>query len=461
MKKVIIIEDSPTFCNMLGKKLEAKGWKTILCYNYRDGLKAVKESSEWDVVISDMRLGNDNGIDLLEWMRSNGYQNPFIIMTSYDESMSAVRTCWQERSNRKILRAYDESMSAVRTMKLGAEDYIPKKLLLDVVYERLEEIIDKQKRLVELNNKIVYRKSEKFRRIYKMAELFAKSDMAVMILGDNGTGKEHIAEKIHLQSKRADKPFEVVDCGTLSAELAVSALFGHEKGAFTSADAARKGYFEMAAGGTLFLDEIGNLPKDVQAMLLRVLQSKSYRPLGATKDKVADVRIIAATNENLQEAVREGRFRSDLYYRLHEAVIEIPRLRDCKEDIMPLANFFLKLYDRHTDKEIKCISKEAQRALVSHTWPGNVRELKSCIMRAMLLCENEIIDVEDLQLSQSALTDEALDFDEQERKINRERILWALKQCNGIKRDAAKMLEMSHTTFYARMKEYGIPTNKL
>ena len=429
MKKVIIIEDSPTFCNMLGKKLEAKGWKTILCYNYRDGLKAVKESSEWDVVISDMRLGNDNGIDLLEWMRSNGYQNPFIIMTSYDESMSAVRT-----------------------MKLGAEDYIPKKLLLDVVYERLEEIIDKQKRLVELNNKIVYRKSEKFRRIYKMAELFAKSDMAVMILGDNDTGKEHIAEKIHLQSKRADKPFEVVDCGTLSAELAVSALFGHEKGAFTSADAARKGYFELASGGTLFLDEIGNLPKDVQAMLLRVLQSKSYRPLGATKDKVADVRIIAATNENLQEAVREGRFRSDLYYRLHEAVIEIPRLRDCKEDIMPLANFFLKLYDRHTDKEIKCISKEAQRALVSHTWPGNVREL---------LCENEIIDVEDLQLSQSALTEEALDFDEQERKINRERILWALKQCNGIKRDAAKMLEMSHTTFYTRMKEYGIPTNKL
>lgn len=438
MKKVIIIEDSPTFCNMLGKKLEAKGWKTILCYNYRDGLKAVRESSEWDVVISDMRLGDDNGIDLLEWMRRNGYKNPFIIMTSYDESMSAVRT-----------------------MKLGAEDYIPKKLLLDVVYERLEEIIDKQKRLVELNNKIVYRKSEKFRRIYKMAELFAKSDMAVMILGDNGTGKEHIAEKIHLQSKRADKPFEVVDFGTLSAELAVSALFGHEKGAFTSADAARKGYFELAAGGTLFLDEIGNLPKDVQAMLLRVLQSKSYRPLGATKDKVADVRIIAATNENLQEAVREGRFRSDLYYRLHEAVIEIPRLRDCKEDIMPLANFFLKLYDRHTDKEIKCISKEAQRALVSHTWPGNVRELKSCIMRAMLLCENEIIDVEDLQLSQSALTEEALDFDEQERKINRERILWALKQCNGIKRDAAKMLEMSHTTFYARMKEYGIPTNKL
>ena len=263
MKKVIIIEDSPTFCNMLGKKLEAKGWKTILCYNYRDGLKAVMESSEWGVVISDMRLGNDNGIDLLEWMRSNGYQNPFIIMTSYDESMSAVRT-----------------------MKLGAEDYIPKKLLLDVVYERLEEIIDKQKRLVELNNKIVYRKSEKFRRIYKMAELFAKSDMAVMILGDNGTGKEHIAEKIHLQSKRADKPFEVVDCGTLSAELAVSTLFGHEKGAFTSADAARKGYFELAAGGTLFLDEIGNLPNSpphstrVLSSRPRCLRSRSSAAVG-------------------------------------------------------------------------------------------------------------------------------------------------------------------------------------
>lgn len=437
MKKVIIIEDSLTFCNMLGKKLEAKGWETTLCYNYRDGLKAVKESSEWDIVISDMRLGKDNGIDLLEWMRGNGYQNPFLIMTSYDESMSAVRT-----------------------MKLGAEDYIPKKLLFDVVYERLEEIVDKRKRLIELNNKIVDRKSEKFRQIYKMAGLFAKSDMAVIILGDNGTGKEHIAEKIHLQSKRADKPFEVVDCGTLSAELAASALFGHEKGAFTSADAARKGYFELAAGGTLFLDEIGNLPIDVQTMLLRVLQSKTYRPLGATKDKVADVRIIAATNENLQEAVREGRFRSDLYYRLHEAVIEIPQLRECKEDIIPLANFFLKLYDRHTDKKIKGISKEAQKALVSHTWPGNVRELKSCIMRAMLLCENEMIDVNDLQLSQSSLREEALDFDEQERNINRERILWALKQCNGVKRDAAKLLEMSHTTFYTRMKEYGIPTNR-
>lgn len=437
MKKVIIIEDSPTFCNTLGKKLETKGWKTTLCYNYKDGLKAVKESSEWDIVISDMRLGKDNGIDLLEWMRGNGYQNPFIIMTSYDESMSAVRT-----------------------MKLGAEDYIPKKLLFDVVYERLEEIMDKRKRLIELNNKIVDRKSEKFRQIYKMAGLFAKSDMAVMIWGDNGTGKEHIAEKIHLQSKRADKPFEIVDCGTLSAELAASALFGHEKGAFTSADAARKGYFELAAGGTLFLDEIGNLPIDVQAMLLRVLQSKTYRPLGATKDKVADVRIIAATNENLQEAVREGRFRSDLYYRLHEAVIEIPQLRECKEDIMPLANFFLKLYRQHTDKKAVTISKEAQKALVNHTWPGNVRELKSCIMRAMLLCEDEMIDVEDLQLSQSSLKDEALNFDEQERNINRERILWALKQCNGIKRDAAKLLEMSHTTFYARMKECGIPTNK-
>lgn len=434
MKKVIIIEDSPTFCNALGKKLEAKGWETTLCYNYKDGLKAVKESSEWDIIISDMRLGNDNGIDLLEWMRYNGYKNPFLIMTSYDESMSAVRT-----------------------MKLGAEDYIPKKLLFDVVYERLEEIMDKRKRLIELNNKIVDRKSDKFRQIYKMAGLFAKSDMAVMILGDNGTGKEHIAEKIHLQSKRANMPFEIVDCGTLSAELAASALFGHEKGAFTSADTARKGYFELAAGGTLFLDEIGNLPIDVQAMLLRVLQSKTYRPLGSAKDKVADVRIIAATNENLQKAVQDGRFRSDLYYRLHEAVIDIPQLRECKEDIMPLANFFLKQYSQHSDTKVRGISKDAQKALVSHTWPGNVRELKSCIMRAVLLCENEMVGVDNLQLSQSSLVDEALNFEEQERNINRERILWALEQCNGIKRDAAKLLEMSHTTFYARMKEYSVP----
>lgn len=435
MKKVIIIDDSLSFCNSLSRKLEAKGWETTTCYSYKEGMKAVMASSEWDIVICDMRLGKDNGIDLLEWMRKNGYRNPFLIMTSYDETMSAVRT-----------------------MKLGAEDYIPKKLLLDIIYERLEEIIEKRKRILELNNKIVERKSEAFRLIYKHAGLFARSDMAVMILGDNGTGKEHIAEKIHLQSKRADKSFEVVDCGTLSAELAASCLFGHEKGAFTSAEKARKGYFELAEGGTLFLDEIGNLPLDVQAMLLRVLQSKTYRPLGGTKDNVADVRVIAATNENLREAVREGRFRSDLFYRLHEAVIEIPRLCDCKEDILPLANFFLRQVSMHTEGcVVKGIDKEAQKALLAYSWPGNVRELKSCITRAVILCEKEMVGVDELLLSKEAQRQDAMNFDEQERHVNRERILWALKQCNGVKRDAAKLLEMSHSTLYARMKEYDIP----
>ena len=432
MKKVIIIEDSPTFCNMLGKKLEAKGWKTILCYNYRDGLKTVKESSEWDVVISDMRLGNDNGIDLLEWMRSNGYQNPFIIMTSYDESMSAVRT-----------------------MKLGAEDYIPKKLLLDVVYERLEEIIDKQKRLVELNNKIVYRKSEKFRRIYKMAELFAKSDMAVMILGDNGTGKEHIAEKIHLQSKRADKPFEVVDCGTLSAELAVSALFGHEKGAFTSADAARKGYFELAAGGTLFLDEVGNLAPETQQMLLRAIQERRYRPVGDRTDRSFNVRIIAATNENLEKAVNEKRFRQDLLYRLHDFDITVPPLRDCQEDIMPLAEFFREIANNELECKVSGFSSEARKALLTHSWPGNVRELRQKIMGAVLQAQTGLVTKEHLELGiteTTSITGFSLRNDEEDK----ERILRALKQADGNRKVAAELLGIGRTTLYNKLEEYGL-----
>lgn len=435
--KIIVVEDNIVYCEYVCNMLSREGYRNMKAYHLSTAKKHLQQATDNDIVVADLRLPDGSGIDLLCWMRKEGKMQPFIIMTDYAE----VNT-------------------AVESMKLGSIDYIPKQLVEDKLVPLIRSIL-KERQAGQRRMPIFAREGSAFQKIMHRIRLVAATDMSVMIFGENGTGKEHIAHLLHDKSKRAGKPFVAVDCGSLSKELAPSAFFGHVKGAFTGADNAKKGYFHEAEGGTLFLDEVGNLALETQQMLLRAIQERRYRPVGDKADRNFNVRIIAATNENLQEAVREGRFRSDLYYRLHEAVIEIPRLRDCKEDIMPLANFFLKLYDRHTDKEIKCISKEAQRALVSHTWPGNVRELKSCIMRAMLLCENEIIDVEDLQLSQSALTEEALDFDEQERKINRERILWALKQCNGIKRDAAKMLEMSHTTFYARMKEYGIPTNKL
>ena len=435
--KIIVVEDNIVYCEYVCNMLSREGYRNMKAYHLSTAKKHLQQATDNDIVVADLRLPDGSGIDLLCWMRKEGKMQPFIIMTDYAE----VNT-------------------AVESMKLGSIDYIPKQLVEDKLVPLIRSIL-KERQAGQRRMPIFAREGSAFQKIMHRIRLVAATDMSVMIFGENGTGKEHIAHLLHDKSKRAGKPFVAVDCGSLSKELAPSAFFGHVKGAFTGADNAKKGYFHEAEGGTLFLDEVGNLALETQQMLLRAIQERRYRPVGDKADRNFNVRIIAATNENLQEAVREGRFRSDLYYRLHEAVIEIPRLRDCKEDIMPLANFFLKLYDRHTDKEIKCISKEAQRALVSHTWPGNVRELKSCIMRAMLLCENEIIDVEDLQLSQSTLTEEALDFDEQERKINRERILWALKQCNGIKRDAAKMLEMSHTTFYARMKEYGIPTNKL
>ena len=231
---------------------------------------------------------------------------------------------------------YDEVPTAVRSLKLGAEDFIPKNLLEMNLPPLLKSL---QKRLEYHKVPIYERQSAAFREIDRKIRLVAPTNMSVLILGESGTGKEHIAEKIHTMSKRSVGPFVAVDCGLLSKELASSTLFGHEKGAFTGAESKKQGFWEEAAGGTLFLDEIGNLPPEVQQMLLRALEAKRYRPTGGSKDKRADVRIIAATNEDLQAAIAEKHFRQDLFHRIKEYTLNIPPLRECREDTMPLADF--------------------------------------------------------------------------------------------------------------------------
>lgn len=243
-------------------------------------------------------------------------------------------------------------------MKSGAEDYIPKKLIEDNLFPLLKTL---QKRTERHETPIHERQSAAFREIDHKIKLVAPTNMSVLVLGENGTGKEHIAEKIHTMSKRAGKPFVAVDCGLLSKELAASALFGHEKGAFTGADAKQKGYWEEADGGTLFLDEIGNLPAEVQQMMLRTLETKRYRPIGGNKEKAADVRIIAATNEDMQSAIAEKRFRQDLFHRIKEYTLNIPPLRECCEDIMPLAEFFRELANKEFGKQVKGFDSEARR----------------------------------------------------------------------------------------------------
>lgn len=274
-------------------------------------------------------------------------------------------------------------------------------------------------------------------------------------MGENGTGKEHIAEKIHVRGIRAGKRFVTVDCGTLSGELAASALFGHEKGSFTGADAPKKGYFEEANGGTLFLDEVGNLPLEVQQMLLRAIQNRRYRPVGAGKDRSADVRIIAATNEDLAKAIEEKHFRQDLYQRLKEFAIQVPPLRECREDILPLAGFFREQVNGEFEKQTKGFDAEAEWKLLSHTWPGNVRELRQTIRMAVLLTDADTIMADALGI-ESIATPSDTSLVLKDEATEKGRILRALEQTKGNRSLAAELLGIGRTTLYGKMKQYGI-----
>ena len=316
MGRIIVVEDNIIYSDFVCRLLESKGYPSVSTSTCNGARMLFAKMREDDIILADLRLNDGDGISLLEELRKQGKNNPYIVMTDYDEVPTAVRS-----------------------MKQGAEDYIPKKLIEANLFPLLKTL---RKRMERHDTPIHERQSAAFREIDRKIRLVAPTNMSVLILGESGTGKEHIAEKIHARSKRAAGPFVAVDCGLLSKELASSTLFGHEKGAFTGAESKKQGFWEEAAGGTLFLDEIGNLPPEVQQMLLRALEAKRYRPTGGSKDKRADVRIIAATNEDLQAAIAEKRFRQDLFHRIKEYTLNIPPLRECREDIMPLADFFLQ-----------------------------------------------------------------------------------------------------------------------
>ena len=293
MGRIIVIEDNPVFRDHVCGMLEKAGYETRTAYDCAGARRLLAELDEEDIILSDLRLPDGECTEVLERMREAGIRNPFVIMTDYAQVASAVSS-----------------------MRLGAEDYIPKTLLQEKLLPRIRELVRKTERRHTMP--ILERRSAAFRTIDRRISLVAPTDIGVLILGENGTGKEHIAEKIHAQSTRQKGPFVAIDCGMLTRELAASELFGYEKGAFTGATTGKKGCMAEADGGTLFLDEVGNLPAEVQPKLLRALQTKCYRPTGCTRERKADVRIVAATNENLEKAVEEGRFRRDLYHRLKE-----------------------------------------------------------------------------------------------------------------------------------------------
>ena len=434
MGKIIVLEDNTLFAEIVCRWLQREGWKTETVTSISRAKKLMEKADPEDIVLADLRLLDGESTVLLEWMRKNGMEQPFIVMTDYAE----VHT-------------------AVSAMKLGSIDYIPKKMLEDKLMPVINGIVQKQMAVKHTLNTapIFQRDSFAFRQIKERIRLVAPTDMSVFILGENGTGKEHIAQQIHAKSKRAGKPFVSVDCGSISPPLAQSAFFGHVKGAFTGADANKAGYFQEANGGTLFLDEVGNLPYEIQQMLLRVIQERKYRPVGAKEDRNCNVRIVAATNEDLVKAVMEKRFRQDLLYRLQDFTITLPPLRKCQEDIMPLAEFFREQSNRTLDKAVKGFDSSAKKALLQHPWSGNVRELKQKIQTAVLLCEGNNIPEDDLELFVE-LDASPVCYSLKDVQQEKERIRQALEQCGGNKVSAAKLLKIGRTTLYAKIKEYGL-----
>ena len=433
---------------MLQKWFERNGFSVTLCA----GMVAAQEElakTAYRVILSDLRLPDGDGIMLLTWLNERGLSTPVIIMTGYGEVQTAV--------------------SAI---KLGAFDFLEKPINPSLLKQKIETAFEKTKetspprKKVSAENRpsreeetIVFGCSPLSTQMYSFIDLVAPTQLAVMIAGESGTGKEHVAQMIHNRSARADGPFVAVDCGSLSMELAPSELFGHKKGSFTTAIENKTGFFSAASGGTLFLDEVGNLPYGVQMQMLRALQEKKIRPVGTSSDITVDVRIVTATNEDLEKAIGEGRFREDLYHRLNEFMISVPPLRSCREDISLYADHFREEANRELDKMVRSVSPEVLVQLQCYTWPGNLRELRNVIRRAVLFSAGESITLESLPLlprkkeKEENVVEESL-FPEPERE--KEKIIRALERVNGNKTKAAQLLHIDRKTLYNKIHLYNI-----
>ncbi len=429
--KIIVVEDNIVYCEFVCNLLAREGFRTVQAFHLSTAKKLLQQATEEDIIVSDLRLPEATASTLLRWMRKEGMMQPFIIMTDYAEV-----TYGSGKHETRLAGLHTQAACGGQT-RPSAPYHIKRKEYREKPYSR------------------VPRNSPAFQTIRKRIRLVAPTDMSVMIFGENGTGKEHIARQLHDKSKRAGKPFVAVDCGSLTKELATSAFFGHIKGAFTGADNRKKGYFHEAEGGTLFLDEVGNLAMETQQMLLRAIQERRYRPIGDKTDKSFNVRIIAATNEDLEAAVNEKRFRQDLLYRLHDFEITVPPLRDCQEDIMPLAEFFREIANKELECGVIGFDGEAKKTLLTHAWPGNVRELRQKIMGAVLQAQTELVTKEHLELAMTKQTS-PVSFALRNDAEDKERILRALKQANGNRKVAAELLGIGRTTLYSKLEEYGL-----
>lgn len=435
-RKILIVEDNVGLSQMQKDWFEQAGYDAITAMNEPIARSLIRKNN-FDLILSDVRLPEGDGISLLKWLKKEKLDIPFIITTEYVSVPDVVRT-----------------------IRLGAKDYLPKPVHREHLLELAEDVFRPLAIKRERKKELFRRTSPQMLQVEKYAGLVAPSEMSVLILGANGTGKESVAQSIHEESDRAGMPFVAVNCGILPRELAASMLFGHEKGAFTGADTAKPGFFDMAKGGTLFLDEIGTMSFEIQSMLLRVLENNTYMPIGGNKERIADVRIVAATNEDMKQAIKEGRFREDLYHRLNEFEILQPSLAECPEDILPLAEFFREHFSKELKRETTGFSDAGVRQLLACPWPGNVRELQNRVKRAVLLAEGPLLEFPDLEANKQPCGETEVSLPVisplKDEEAEKETIIKALKACDGHREQAARLLKINPSTLYRKMNKYGL-----
>lgn len=482
MKQILIVEDDLAFGTMLQTWLKKKGFDVEKVTNVGAAARWLTEggADSVNLILSDLRLPDHDGLFLLTWMRNRNIAVPFIVMTHYAEVQNAVLA-----------------------MKSGAADYIAKPVQPDILLQKINDALQAASAATPVSQavsaasapvsaastsvsshsshtsasvsstnaaasdttanasdsasvpKYLEGRSEASRQLYDYVRLVAPTPMSVLTLGASGTGKEYVARRIHELSARKDKPFFALDCGAIPKDVSASEFFGHKKGAFTGADADKRGAFEVANGGTLFLDEVGNLSYDVQVQLLRALQERRIRPVGGDRELTVDIRLVCATNENLEQAVAEGRFREDLYHRINEFTIYMPQLRERGNDIFLFADLFIRQANAELQRQVDGLDAAAAELLVQHSWPGNLRELNNVMKRAVLLARGRQITAAELQQAMGPVRQNAVPTLHNEAD-ERQRIEEALRQTGGNKAKAARLLGIDRKTIYNKMEKWGM-----
>lgn len=449
MPRLLLIEDDVTFSGMLAKFLERHGYQVICCSHAREALKRIEDNG-FDLVFTDLRLPDEDGISVLSKLKKLKPELPVILMTGYAQVSTAVEA-----------------------MKKGAFDYISKPFNQEEVLEVLKNALKHPQPATSASEKPQPQEafpeerpslkvkgiSQASKKLNEYIDLVAPTSMSVLIMGESGTGKEVVAQRIHQWSERSKKPFIPVDCGAIPREIAGSEFFGHLKGSFTGAVQDKRGHFEEANGGTLFLDEVGNLPYEVQVQLLRALQERKIKPIGSSKEIEVDIRVISATNEDLAKAVTEGRFREDLFHRLNEFSIRVPSLAARKDDLMIFAEHFLQLANTQLNKQVLGFSDQVLREFQQYHWPGNLRELQNLVKKSVLLCQGTTITASDLPsefmeaLENSTTTATPV---LSKKAHEKDLILKALEEAENNKTQAARLLQITRKTLYNKLKEYSI-----